>query len=113
MNRLFQLLVLITSMLAAPAVATPGEGKPEVVERDAQGHATRVKSDGIVYDVCTAGRTDGCINPRDAGLDEGNRPIDYWPGKPASEIDHPLPVEKTDSAGTANHPNKVIRDAGE
>ena len=29
--------------------------------------------------------TDGCINPREAGLKFGNRALDYWPGKPASE----------------------------
>ena len=35
--------------------------------------------------VCTKELQDSCINPREAGLNWGNRPLDYWPGKPASE----------------------------
>jgi len=36
--------------------------------------------------VCNAQRQDECINPRAAGLHFGNRPLAYWPGKPASEM---------------------------
>ena len=39
------------------------------------------------YPPCTDGRTDNCINPREAGLNYGNRPLDYWPGQPASQMD--------------------------
>lgn len=63
----------------------------EVIERDADGKATRVRVDGREYAVCGEGQEDECINPREAGLDFGDVPIDYWPGQPASEIDHPLP----------------------
>ena len=54
-----------------------------------------MKFDGFVMDVCTPEKTDGCVNPREIGLDQGNRAIDYWPGKPASEIDRPLPEEQS------------------
>lgn len=38
------------------------------------------------YPVCKGAVQDGCINPREAGLNWGNRPLDHWPGKPASEM---------------------------
>lgn len=59
--------------------------KPEIVEKDAKGRPTVVKIDGQDYKVCTADGQDGCINPREAGLKWGNTPLNYWPGKPASE----------------------------
>ena len=43
------------------------------------------------YPLCSATVTDGCINPREAGKNYGNRPLNYWPGKPASEIPGPKP----------------------
>lgn len=99
MKRLVTALFL--AALAAPVLADPQPEGPEVLERDAQGHATKVKLDGQVVDVCTPQRSDGCINPRDAGLDQGNREINYWPGRPASEIDKPLPVEQPEAGKTA------------
>lgn len=39
------------------------------------------------YPICSATVKDSCINPREAGKNYGNRPLDYWPGKPASEMD--------------------------
>lgn len=59
---------------------------PEIVERNEQGKATKVRIDGKVYDVCMKNDQDGCINPRAAGLDWGNRPLNYWPGQPASSM---------------------------
>ena len=44
-----------------------------------------VMIDGKAVAVCTKDVLDSCINPREAGLNWGNRPLDYWPGKPASE----------------------------
>ncbi|MGX7951800.1 hypothetical protein ACWPM1_04460 [Tsuneonella sp. HG249] len=38
------------------------------------------------YPLCSATVTDSCINPREAGKNYGNRPLNYWPGRPASEI---------------------------
>ena len=39
------------------------------------------------YPPCRGDRQDNCINPREAGLNYGNRPLAYWPGRPASEMD--------------------------
>ena len=38
------------------------------------------------YPLCTDGRTDNCINPREAGKNFGNVPLDYCPGEPASQM---------------------------
>lgn len=62
-----------------------------IVETNAQGKATKVSKDGFTYDVCMSDAQDSCINPREAGLNFGNWPLNYWPGKPASEFDGPLP----------------------
>ncbi len=81
--------------LLAPAVAQAQTNRAtaSVVERDSQGRATKVAADGRVYEVCRPGLTDACINPREAGLNFGNVPLDYWPGHPASEpIGHAPPV---------------------
>lgn len=72
-----------------PAAAAPAPMKAEVVERDAHGRATAVSVEGTRYKVCTATLTDGCINPRQAGLNFGNAPLDHWPGQPASEMKGP------------------------
>lgn len=77
----------------APA-ATAAPDKPVVVETDETGRATKVRIGETDYDVCVREGQDSCINPRDAGLDFGTRELNYWPGKPASEIDEPLPFEK-------------------
>ena len=83
------------ALMGAPALADHhGEMKAEVVEKDAKGKATKVKIGDKIYDVCTADNQDSCINPRDAGLNWGNRELNYWPGKPASQIDGPLPADK-------------------
>lgn len=68
--------------------------KAEIVETNEEGTATKVKIGDQVYDVCTREGQDSCINPRDAGLDFGRRELEYWPGKPASQIEEPLPAEK-------------------
>lgn len=75
--------------LTAPAMADNHENKapkPEVVETNAKGQATKVKIGDNTYDVCMTESQDSCINPRAAGLKWGNRPLSYWPGKPASEM---------------------------
>lgn len=53
-----------------PAVATGGK---------------TVMVNGKEFTICTKTIQDSCINPREAGLNWGNRPLDHWPGKPASE----------------------------
>lgn len=37
------------------------------------------------YPPCRGTQADNCINPREAGLNYGNRPLQHWPGQPASE----------------------------
>jgi len=84
------------AIAAAPALAqnddtTINDGStkadtPVVVSTNAQGKATQVRIDGTVYDVCMNEEQDSCINPRAAGLDWGNVPLDYWPGQPASSM---------------------------
>ncbi|MFM2272309.1 MAG: hypothetical protein RL702_1374 [Pseudomonadota bacterium] len=61
----------------------------EIVERDARGRPTRVRVEGVVYVVCSPTVGDACINPRQAGLNFGNWPLDHWPGRPASEMHRP------------------------
>ncbi len=73
----------------------------EIVKRGEDGRAEIVRIDGFEVAVCKDGRTDSCINPRDAGLDWGGKEIDYWPGKPASEIEEPLPESKPEGAEKA------------
>lgn len=60
-------------------------GLATVTERDSRGRATKVTVEGKEYMVCTGTVVDACINPRAAGLNFGNVPLDHWPGKPASE----------------------------
>lgn len=90
----------VTLALGGVAVAAEEEPKlvsktgAEVIAWDADGKPDVVRVEGFEYKLCKGGRTDGCINPQDAGFDWGGREIDYWPGRPASEIDGPLPEHK-------------------
>lgn len=70
--------MLGTATLADAAPAAP---RPEIVERDSRGRAASVRIDGQVYKVCSAQVTDSCINPRQAGLNFGNQPLNRWPEK--------------------------------
>jgi hypothetical protein len=85
----------LMALLATPAGTedVPQEEKPEaeVIAWDADGKPDRVRVDGYEYKLCKGGQTDSCINPQDAGFDWGGKEIRYWPGRPASEIDEPLP----------------------
>lgn len=91
--------------LPDPAPAAPAT-KPtlQVVSRGADGTADVVSLDGQNYNVCKGEVQDSCINPRTAGLNFGARDLQYWPGRPASEISTPLPA-----AAPVNQP---IEDAG-
>ena len=75
------------ALMATPAIAQSqtDEGYT-VVEKNASGKVTKVSKDGTTYDVCMSDAQDSCINPREAGLKWGNRPLGYWPGQPASEM---------------------------
>ncbi|HEY6814574.1 MAG TPA: hypothetical protein VI168_03445 [Croceibacterium sp.] len=85
MSRILIALFGIAAIAAAPPPPEPPKPKAEVIERNEKGQATKIRVDGQVYEVCLDGKTDGCINPRDAGLDFGSVPLDHWPGRPASE----------------------------
>lgn len=65
---------------------TTAEAKAKIVTQGAKGKAQVVMLNGTEYQVCGGDVTDNCINPREAGLNFGNRALDYWPGKPASEM---------------------------
>jgi len=39
------------------------------------------------YPLCSRTITDECVNPREAGRNHGNRPLNYWPGRPAGKAD--------------------------
>jgi len=90
-------------LFAAPAIAAhhekpaeEAEARPkvEVVSVGEDGKPDVVRVDGYEMKVCKGDVTDGCINPQDAGFDWGGTEINYWPGRPASEIDGKLPVDK-------------------
>jgi hypothetical protein len=71
-----------TSATATQAVA----GEPRFVSGEVlQTTAAGTRASGE-YPICSASVTDSCINPREAGKNYGNRPLNYWPGKPASQI---------------------------
>lgn len=57
--------------------------KPEIVERTADGKVTKVKVGDKIYDVCENEKQDSCIQPRAAGLNRGDYPLNYWPGSEA------------------------------
>jgi len=78
--------------LAAPAIVEERKPEAEIVKRGPDGRAEIVRIEGRDYPVCKDDQKDGCINPRDAGLDWGNREIDHWPGKPRGEAGKPDPA---------------------
>ena len=92
--------VALLALVARPATAQDEEPTPkaEIIAWDADGKPDRVRIDGYEYKLCKGGQTDSCINPQDAGFDWGGREIKYWPGRPASEIDAPLPEYRPENA---------------
>ncbi len=50
---------------------------------------------GTELPVCKPNQQDGCINSWEKNR-TGTRPLDYWPGRPASEIEGPIPAEDPD-----------------
>ena len=79
----------LAGALSVPSLAD-AHPKPNpnvtILKRGPHGHATEVRIDGKDWAVCSKQVTDHCISPRAAGLAWGNRPLNYWPGKPASEM---------------------------
>jgi len=73
------------------------EGSPQFVSNEMVQDTPNDRMTPGEYPPCRGDRQDSCINPREAGLDYGNRPLDYWPGRPASQIDRPLPASQPDN----------------
>ena len=88
------LLALVAAPVAAQDETQAEKPQAEIIAWDADGKPDRVRIDGYEYKLCKGGQTDSCINPQDAGFDWGGREIHYWPGRPASEIDEPLPEHR-------------------
>lgn len=76
----------------AGASVEPVKPSVQIVSRGADGRPDVVSIDGQTYTVCKSETQDSCINPRSAGLNFGARDLQYWPGRPASEITTPLPA---------------------
>ncbi len=83
----------VTARTAASANAGPRFVSREVTQTTPASYKA-VSGDNVP--VCTAKQQDGCINSWEKNK-TGNRPLNYWPGRPASEIPGKLPV---------NNPNK-------
>lgn len=76
---------------ASASASAAGTGNMRFVESEMVQNVPAPKAE---YPICSREIQDGCINPREAGKNYGNVPLDYWPGRPASEIDGPLPAKK-------------------
>jgi hypothetical protein len=102
MKKLLLVAALASVAFVVPADARGSKGKHrlaphaasqtapvgvEILERDTKGRATKIRREGQEYKVCTSDDSDGCINPREAGLGWGNNAIDSWPGREVSR-DH-------------------------
>ncbi|MXO73875.1 hypothetical protein GRI40_01380 [Altererythrobacter aerius] len=81
-----------TAMAAATAAVNANDSPPQMVAGEVvQTTPAATTAAGGEYPLCSATITDSCRNPREAGKNYGNRPLNYWPGKPASEIPGKLP----------------------
>ncbi len=84
MKKLLIGAALATLVIAAPAQAHKmhhGHGHHgHMAHHAGGGHPATVKIDGVDVPVCTAKGQDKCVNPREAGLNFGNRAArDYRP----------------------------------
>ena len=83
-----------TATAATSAAATARSGSPRYVSGEVLQTTPASTNANGEYPICQGDVQDNCINPRAAGKNWGNRPLNYWPGKPASEIPGPKPVDK-------------------
>jgi len=74
--------------------ASPRFVRNEVIQTTPANYQATANGDDLP--ICTAGQQDGCINGWEKNK-TGNRPLEYWPGRPASEIDEPLPATRPDT----------------
>ena len=85
-----------TGVTARTTAATTTSPAPrfvssEVTQTTPAGYKAAGSGDDLP--VCTPKQQDGCINSWEKNK-TGNRPLEYWPGRPASEIDEPLPATR-------------------
>ena len=71
-----------TAAVTAGTAARPQFVSNTVVQTTPAGANATAKTE---YPPCKGDIQDSCVNPREAGLNYGNRPLNYWPGQPASE----------------------------
>ena len=86
-----------TATTATTAAASASTAAPRFVSREVTQStpSSYVKASGDDLPVCTPNQQDGCINSWEKN-GTGNRPLNYWPGRPASEISEErgtLPVD--------------------
>ena len=83
---------------ATPTAPTRGDASPRFQSKEMvqATPAEYTAASGDNLPVCSAMQQDGCINSW-AKNKTGNRPLEYWPGKPASEIPEKLPATKPGS----------------
>lgn len=84
-----------TAMAATTASASASTAGPRFVSREVTQTtpAAYKAASGDDLPVCSADQQDGCINSWEKN-GTGNRPLEYWPGRPASEIPGKLPAKK-------------------
>ncbi|QZD89471.1 hypothetical protein K3148_11735 [Qipengyuania aurantiaca] len=78
---------------ATTTSASPRFVRSEVTQTTPAGYTAAASGDDLP--VCTPNQQDGCINSWEKNK-TGNRPLEYWPGRPASEIDGPLPATQAE-----------------
>ena len=83
-----------TTSAGATTAGSPRFVRGEVIQTTPAGYQATANGDDLP--ICKAGQQDGCINGWEKNK-TGNRPLEYWPGRPASEIDEPLPATRPDS----------------
>ena len=87
-----------TGMTARAAAATSSSMSPRFVS-SAVVQTTPADQGPPTGDlpICSSDEQDNCINAWEAGKRGPgvNRPLEYWPGRPASEIDEPLPATRS------------------
>lgn len=81
-----------TAMAATTAAAGASMGGPRFVSGEVVQSTPASTIAKGEYPLCSATVMDSCINPREAGKNYGNRPLGYWPGKPASEMPGKKPM---------------------
>lgn len=78
----------MTAQTATTSAMTANTMGPRFVSNAVSQTTPAASTDGN-YPPCKGAVQDHCVNPREAGLNYGNRPLGHWPGKPASEIPGP------------------------